>query len=104
MTLRQVERTSCDGWQSTRFGYLLHLCRPRPGSDVASVGAVSGTSMEGLSLSHLVTYLEPGLGLPDLTVFNSDVLAKKDAGVVLTGFFGQDWSMESGEFISGQGE
>jgi len=78
--------------------------RPRPGSDVASVGAVSGTSMEGLLLSHLVTYLEPGLGLPDLTVFNSDVLAKKDAGVVLTGFFGQDWSMESGDFISGQGE
>jgi pimeloyl-ACP methyl ester carboxylesterase len=76
--------------------------RPRAGSEVASVGVVSGTGIEGLMLSHVVMYLEPGLGLPDLTVFNSDVLTKGDAGIILTGFFGLDWSMESGEFVGGQ--
>jgi len=76
--------------------------RPRAGSEVASVGVVSGTGIEGLTLTHLVTYLEPGLGLPDLTAFNSDVLTKGDAGVMLTGFFGPDWSMKSGEFVTGQ--
>ena len=76
--------------------------RPRAGSEVASVGVVSGTGIEGLRLSHMVMYLEPGLGLPDLTAFTSDVMTSGDAGVVLTGFFGPDWSMESGEFVTGQ--
>jgi dienelactone hydrolase len=76
--------------------------RPRPGSEVASVGVVSGTGIEGFALSSLVLYLEPGLGLPDLTVFNSDVLTRGDAGVMLTGFFGLDWSVPSGEFATGQ--
>ena len=75
--------------------------RPRAGSEVASVGVVSGTGIEGLTLTHLVTYLEPGLGLPDVAAFSSDVLTKSDAGVMLTGFFGLDWSMETGEFVGG---
>jgi pimeloyl-ACP methyl ester carboxylesterase len=75
---------------------------PRPGSDVASVGVVSGTGIEGFTLSHLVMYLEPGVGLPDLTLFDSDVLTKGDAGIMLTGFFGPDWSLKSGEFATGK--
>jgi hypothetical protein len=47
-------------------------------------------------------YLEPGLGLPDCTAFTSDVLTDGDAGIILTGFFGRDWSMESGESVTGQ--
>jgi hypothetical protein len=75
--------------------------RPRPGSDIASVGVVSGTGIEGFRLSHLLMYLEPGVGLPDLTAFNAEVLSGGDAGVILTGFFGPDWSMQSGEFVAG---
>jgi hypothetical protein len=76
--------------------------RPRHGSDVASVGVVSGTGIEGFRLSHMVRYLEPGLGLPDLTVFDSRVMTQGDAGMILTGFFGLDWSMDSGEFVTPQ--
>ncbi|HTY57956.1 MAG TPA: prolyl oligopeptidase family serine peptidase, partial [Bacteroidota bacterium] len=76
--------------------------RPRRGSDVAIVGAVSGTGIEGFRLSHMARYLEPGLGLPDLTVFNADAKSGKDAGILLTGFFGLDWSLDSGDFISSQ--
>ena len=76
--------------------------RPRAGSATASVGVVSGTGIEGMTLSHLPMYLEPGLGLPDLTVFTSDVMTKGDEGIVLCGFFGLDWKMESGEFVSGK--
>jgi hypothetical protein len=63
---------------------------------------VSGTGIEGFNLSNLVMYLEPGVGLPDLTVFDAEVLTKGDGGVTHTGFFGPDWSIESGEFVSGQ--
>ena len=76
--------------------------RPRAGSDVASVGVVSGTGIEGCRLSNFIMYLEPGLGLPDLIAFTSDVLTKDEAGVLMTGFFGPDWSMQSGEFVSGK--
>jgi pimeloyl-ACP methyl ester carboxylesterase len=73
--------------------------RPRAGSETASVGVVSGTGIAGLRLSNLVMYLEPGLGLPDLTVFTSEVLKGEEAGVIISGFFGPDWSMGSGEFF-----
>ena len=76
--------------------------RPRRGSDVASVGAVSGTGIAGFRLSHMARYLEPGLGLPDLTVFDAGVKSGKDGGILLTGFFGLDWSLDSGDFISSQ--
>jgi hypothetical protein len=76
--------------------------RPRPGSPSASVGVVSGTGIDGMRLANLATYLEPGLGLPDLTVFTSEVMTRGDAGIVLTGFFGSDWSLDRGEFTSGK--
>jgi hypothetical protein len=74
--------------------------RPRAGSVVASVGAVSGTGLEGMRLTHIVRYLEPGLGLPDVTVFTPDVLTKGNDGILITGFFGLDWSAGNGEFVT----
>lgn len=73
--------------------------RPRAGSAVASVGAVAGTGIEGMRLSHIVRFLEPGLGLPDVTVFSSDVVTKGDAGILVSGFFGLDWTVKTGEFM-----
>ena len=96
------DRIAFGGKSVSRPDICCIFVRPRPGSDRASVGVVAGTGIEGMMLSHVVRYLEPGLGLPDLTVFNSDVLTKGDAGIMLTGFFGLDWSMASGEFVAGQ--
>jgi hypothetical protein len=76
--------------------------RPRPGSATASVGAVSGTSVTGMRLANRLPYLSPGIGLPDCTVLDPRVLSKGDAGVLMTGFFGLDWGVESGEFIIGK--
>jgi pimeloyl-ACP methyl ester carboxylesterase len=76
--------------------------RPRPGNGRSSVGVVGGTGIEGMRLSHIVRYLEPGVGLPDLTIFNRDVVKKGDSGILRSGFFGLDWSVESGEFIAGK--
>ena len=74
--------------------------RPRAGSDVASVAAVSGTGIQGFRLANTVRYLEPGLGLPDLTVFRTPYLSVERSGMIMTGFFGLDWSIGSGEFVS----
>jgi len=73
--------------------------RPRPDSDVACVGAVSGTGIQGMRLTNTRPYLAAGYALPDLVVFDSDVGKGSGRGVKLAGFFGVDWSFDSGDFV-----
>ncbi|NNM24707.1 MAG: hypothetical protein HKO59_01755 [Phycisphaerales bacterium] len=71
--------------------------RPRPGSAVASVGVVSGTGVEGLRLTERLPYFVSGVAYPDLVLFGSSALETGADGVVAAGFFGHDWSVETGE-------
>ena len=72
--------------------------RPKLGSDVASVAVVSGTGEQGMRLNDRVQYFLAGIALPDCTVFGPECLAKGAEGVRCAGFFGNDWSVESGDF------
>ena len=74
------------------------FCRPRPGSDVASVAVISGSGLVGLKLTDRVPYFSAGVAYPDCTVFGTDTLAKGSEAVRVTGYFGNDWSVEGGEF------
>ena len=73
--------------------------RPRPGSDVACVGVVSGTGVVGLKLTDRVPYFLAGVAFPDCTVFGPDALASGADGARVAGFFGSDWSVDRGEFL-----
>jgi pimeloyl-ACP methyl ester carboxylesterase len=73
--------------------------RPRKGSRNASVGVVSGTGIVGMKINNRLPYLNPGIGLPDCTVFDSDILQKGENGILFTGFFGLDWTVDKGEFV-----
>jgi pimeloyl-ACP methyl ester carboxylesterase len=73
--------------------------RPRAGSAVASVGVVSGTGIAGMRLANRLPYMNPGINLPDCTILDPDVLTKGDSGVLMTGFFGLDWSVENGDIV-----
>jgi fermentation-respiration switch protein FrsA (DUF1100 family) len=83
-------------WSGKNLGCI--FVRPREGSATASVGVVSGTGIEGMRSSNRFPYMSPGIGLPDCTVFSTDILTRGDDGILLTGFFGLDWSVERGEF------
>jgi predicted esterase len=72
--------------------------RPRPGSEVAGVGVVSGTGPEGMRLTDRLPYFVSGVGYPDCVVLGTDVLTQGYAGVRGAGFFGVDWSVTKGEF------
>jgi len=74
------------------------FCRPRPGSDRASVAVISGSGVTGLKLTDRVPYFMAGVAYPDCTVFGAETLAKGNDGVVVTGYFGIDWSVDKGEF------
>jgi predicted esterase len=80
------------------------LCRPRPGSDTASVAVVAGTGVVGSKLTDRVPYLTAGVAYPDCTVFGVETLSKGDAGVRAAGFFGMDWSVDKGDFAWREGK
>jgi pimeloyl-ACP methyl ester carboxylesterase len=73
--------------------------RPRTGSKVACVAVISGTGITGMKVSDRLPYMSPGIGLPDCTILNSHVMTKGEEGVLMTGFFGLDWSLDKGEFV-----
>lgn len=73
--------------------------RPRVGSSTAMVGAVAGTGIAGLRLTDRLPYFTAGAGFPDCLVLSTDMLTTGMKGVLVGGFFGADWSLQSGEFI-----
>ena len=73
--------------------------QPRLGSDRALVGVVSGTGLPGMRLTEYLPYFISGVGYPDCILLGSETLRTEAAGVRAAGFFGEDWGIDSGEFV-----
>ncbi len=73
--------------------------RPRPGSDRASVGVVTGTGVTGMKLTDRLPYFLAGVAYPDVTIIGPEMLSEGIKGVRGVGFFGLDWSVTKGEFV-----
>lgn len=72
--------------------------RPRPDSSVASVAAIADTGLEGIRLGWRAPYFTSGAAFPDALLVGDDMLEKGVGGVRAAGFFGNDWSIEKGDF------
>lgn len=72
---------------------------PRQDSNVASVAVISGTGKKGLLAANANQYFSGGSGFPDLMIFSLDMLKNGIKEVKMAGFFGNDWSVEKGEFV-----
>jgi len=79
--------------------YACLFIRPRSDSKTAYVAAISGTGTEGMALANFTLYHDQYTGFPDIVIYNSDILHSDERGVKFTGYFGNDWSIEKGEFI-----
>ncbi len=73
--------------------------RPRPGDDRALIGVVTGSGLEGMRLADRLPYFVSGVAYPDCIVLGTEVLSQSSEGVRAAGFFGNDWSVTSGEFV-----
>lgn len=97
----QIRRGALTAGDRTLEGATLAclLVRPRPGSPRALVAAVSGTGLAGLRLTERLPYFVSGVAYPDLTVLDTSVLTHGVSGVRAAGFFGADWSLETGDVV-----
>lgn len=71
---------------------------PRPDSDFASVGVIAGTGIEGMKALAPNDYFSGITGFPDLLIFDVNWLRDSINGIRASGFFGNDWSVENGDF------
>lgn len=72
--------------------------RPRPGSDRALVGVISGTGLAGMRLTDRLPNFLSGVAYPDCLVLSTDVLSKGTGGILAAGFFDNDWSLKNDDF------
>jgi hypothetical protein len=77
--------------------YAAIFVRPRPDSDVASVGVVTGSGLAGMRACDRLPYFLAGVAYPDWTVFGPEVYDRGIGGVEGAGFFAADWGWEGGE-------
>lgn len=92
---------------SITFGERVYECEsmgtffiyPRSDSDIASVGVVAGSGIDGMKAIYPNDYFSGITGFPDLLIFDVDWIKESLDGVVVSGFFGNDWSVEKGNFV-----
>ena len=61
------------------------------------VGAITGTGMEGFRTTDRLAIFTSGVAYPDWTVMSADAPRLGAKAVKGCGFFGNDWSLQSGE-------
>jgi hypothetical protein len=71
--------------------------RPRPGSDAALVGVVSGTGLAGMRATDRLRYFVSGIAYPDLLLFDADALTRGADEVRAAGYFDLRWSLDDAE-------
>lgn len=72
---------------------------PRPDSPRASVGVVAGTGIKGMKSTFPNDYFSGITGFPDLLIFDADWIRDGAEGIKVSGFFGNDWGVKSGDFV-----
>ncbi len=55
--------------------------------------------MAGMRATERMPYFTSGSGFPDCLIVGAELPAKGINGVRGAGFFGQDWQLETGEFV-----
>jgi hypothetical protein len=71
---------------------------PRKDSPTALVGVVAGTGEKGMKATALNSYISGITGFPDVMIFTADMLKNGLSDMKVTGFFDNDWSVQSLKF------
>jgi pimeloyl-ACP methyl ester carboxylesterase len=77
----------------------IYFIYPRKDSNTASVGVITATGEKGMKASYANHYLVNGTTFSDVIILNSSVIQDGIDGIEGAGFFGNDWSVENGDFV-----
>ncbi|MEY4566362.1 MAG: hypothetical protein RLY14_1332 [Planctomycetota bacterium] len=77
------------------------MVRPQANHPSFSIGAIGGTDLLAMRSTNRIPIFSSGTNYPDLLIATSDFLQKGTAAIRRVGFFGNDWSIENGEWQSG---
>lgn len=76
----------------------MYFTVPRSDSNFASIGVITATGLEGMKATYANHYLVNGTTFPDVLLFDNTVITNGDKVLKCAGFFGNDWSIEKGDF------
>ncbi len=74
------------------------LVRPIENDPEGLAAAVSGTGLTGMRLTNRMPYFVSGVAYPDVFIADAATLENGMEGVKAVGFFGMDWTVETGDF------
>lgn len=83
------------------LGY--YVVYPRFGSTDNLVGMVGGTGLAGAKSSVQNHYFSGITAFPDVLIFRSEWLLNGPEGIEISGFFGHDWKVETGNWVTKKG-
>jgi len=72
---------------------------PHPDNDKSAIGIVAGTGVKGMKAVFANDYFSGITGFPDLLVFSADWIKDGPEKIIVSGFFGHDWSIDKGDFV-----
>jgi hypothetical protein len=72
---------------------------PIRNSAVTSVAVVGGTGVKGMSAATGNQYFAGGSGFPDYMIFKLNMLQEGEKGLLMTGFFNNEWKLDEGEAV-----
>ncbi|WP_308198997.1 prolyl oligopeptidase family serine peptidase [Chitinophaga sedimenti] len=73
---------------------------PLKGSDVASVGVITGSGIEGMKAAYANQYFAGASGFADFMVYSAKMLETGAAGVKLAGFYDHAWQLSPSEMVA----
>ena len=76
----------------------MYFTVPRSDSNVASIGVITATGSNGMKATYANHYLVNGTTFPDVLLFDNTVISNGDKAIKCAGFFGNDWSIKTGDF------
>jgi hypothetical protein len=84
-------------WRTDDVG--AYFTWPLKGSANASVGVVAGTGLKGMNAAHANQYFAGASGFPDFMIFRLAMLQSGASGVLMAGFFNNEWQMTTQELF-----
>jgi pimeloyl-ACP methyl ester carboxylesterase len=93
---RNLVTVGNDRWEGDDIG--AYFTYPVKGS-YTSIGVVAGSGLKGMNAAHANQYFAGASGFPDFMIFRLHMLQAGADGVLMAGFFDNNWKLSESELV-----